>query len=192
MLVPIFFPSGVARITRLAVRDYVRSQHLTVPVSVDALVRQAGLLIVEAPLRFGLQASLTLLTDPGLIFVNDQLGPFTQRFALAHELIHYWFHHAYPLQDFYASPSGHLWETEANAGAAELVLPYDWFMDTAREILGQPLRRPQELAHFLTSPAARHWAGQARVTLPVLSYHLQDLGWGAYASAFPDQGTDED
>lgn len=189
---PIFFPSSVARVTRLAVRDYVRSHHLTVPVPVDALVRQTGLLIVEAPLRFGLQASLTLLTHPGLVFVNDQFGPFTQRFGLAHELIHYWFHQSYPVHRLCSTPSGNLLETEANAGAAELVLPYDWFIETARKVLGHPLQTPQEMAQFLASPTARHWANQARVTVPVLSYHLQDLGWGANPFAFPDQETDAD
>lgn len=171
--------TDVVTIMRTSLRKHIAISHYTPPVSLDSFFDRQTLRIVVAPFHHGLEASLILSTDPALILINDNRGPFAQRFALAHELIHYWYHQQHlPTYTSCSSDYQNLLETEANAGAAELLLPYDWFMDTAQTIVRQPLRNIRDFTAFLASPAARRWAGQARVTVPVLGYHLRDLGWG--------------
>ena len=170
--------TDIAAIMRTSIRKFVATQPHTPPVSLDSFFDRQTLRIVVAPFHHGLEASLILSTDPALILINTNIGPFAQRFALAHELIHYWHHQKYLSTCTQCSHDyQNLLETEANAGAAELLLPYDWFMDTARIILRQPLLSSRDFDNFLASSAAKHWAGRARVTVPVLGYHLRDLGW---------------
>ena len=170
---------------RLAVRHAMASQPVLIPVPVNQFYQQAGLPVVEAPLPTGLESAIVLGVGDPFVLLNAQLGPFAQRFALAHELIHYWYHQSilpyFPSPNHYQSPL----DTEANAGAAELLLPYPWFMTTAHQVLGQPLRTLAAFTAFITSPEARRWANQARVTVPVLGYHLQDLGWAPLGKIGP-------
>lgn len=169
----------VARCMRVVVRREVAAQGLTVPVPIDTLLRQKGWRIVEIPMP-GRTEGVTLF-DSRDVFVNQRLSAFAKRFALAHEAIHAQYHagHAPRGTDYLnlTYPYHDEMEAEANAGAAELLLPYEWFMDTARTVLGRPLPTAADLRAFLASPEARKWAGQARVTPAVLGYHLQDLGW---------------
>ncbi len=162
----------VAQIMRETIRE--SSLQWSVPVPIHSLIHHSGFMVVEAPLRPRFEAALVATGSTRIIFVNQSLGPFAQRFALAHELVHAWHHTG-------CSGSDHPFlaemETEANAGAAELLLPYDWFMETASRLVGDRLQTGVDLTAFLASPEARHWAGQARVTLSVLGYHLRDLGF---------------
>ena len=63
------------------------------------------------------------------ILVNSNKSPLDQRFDLAHELIHFWFH---PSQTSFSFQKPHLRDKEkewqANEGAAELLLPYKDFI----------------------------------------------------------------
>ena len=64
-----------------------------------------------------------------VILVNSNKSPLDQRFDLAHELIHFWFH---PSQTSFSFQKPHLRDKEkewqANEGAAELLLPYKDFI----------------------------------------------------------------
>ena len=160
-----------------SVRQVVAQQALTVPVPIDTLIRQYRLKIVVAPMRPGLQSVLTLSTQPGLVLVNQAMGPWAQRFAIAHEAIHSQYHRSHLHGEEYSHHVYYAYlETEANAGAAELLLPYEWFADTARDLLGDRIHTAGDLAAFLASPEARRWAGQARVTVSVIGYHLYEVG----------------
>lgn len=59
------------------------------------------------------------------ILVNSNKSPFEQRFDIAHELIHFWFH---PSKTSFSFQKPHLRDKEkewqANEGAAQLLLPY--------------------------------------------------------------------
>lgn len=90
------------------------------------------------------------------ILINSNKSNFEQRFDLAHELIHFWFHPS-PLPFYFQKPQlrDRTREWEANEGAAELLLPYkDFiprFVKTARYIEEnyEPLEEIyNELAHF--------------------------------------------
>lgn len=162
---------------RTVIRQWVATNRFVIPVSVESILRQLGWPVVEMPMPEGLQAST--LFDYRTIFINEQLSPLQQRFALAHELIHALYHqHHVPRGVVTLAHNYHgEMETEANSGAAELLLPYDWFMDTAHSVLGSRLCTLEDLDGFIETSEARRWAGQARVTRQVLRYHLIDLGW---------------
>ncbi len=63
------------------------------------------------------------------ILINSNKSPLDQRFDLAHELIHFWFH---PSQTSFSFQKLHLRDKEkewqANEGAAELLLPFRDFI----------------------------------------------------------------
>ena len=164
---------------RCLIRRRVQTMRLTTPVSIAALWQALDGRVVSMALRPSFHAALVSV-DPPIVAVNANASDFSQRFALAHELIHVWYHaqaltagagYAYDVH-----PRRSWMETEANTGAAELLLPYEWFTAQARAVLHAPLARP-ELSEFLHSQEARQWANAARVSLAVLSWHLQDLGW---------------
>lgn len=108
-----------------------------------------------------------------------QDGDFAQRFSLAHDIVHLLKHRRHLTGT--TSAHDHLYhgwmEVEANAGATEMLLPYAWFMDRAQQYVGNPLHTIADLELFLTGAATRRWAAEAEVSLPVLGYHLWDLGW---------------
>jgi len=169
------YQQEVAQIMQLTVRRRSSAEAWTVPVPIHTLLQRSELWVVEVAVslpRF--EAALA----PPLVIVNQHLSAFAQRFALAHEGMHAWYH-----ADHWASlrhstaDYAEVFEIEANAGAAELLLPYEWFNDLAATYVGAQLHAAGDLREFLASPEAKRWAGQARVTVPVLGYHLQDLGW---------------
>ena len=164
---------------RCLIRRRVQTMRLTTPVSIAALWQALDGRVVSMALRPSFHAAL-ISVNPPIVAVNANASEFSQHFALAHELIHVWYHtetltacagYAYD-----ANPRRAWFEVEANTGAAELLLPYEWFTVQARTILHAPLARP-ELSEFLHSQEARQWANAARVSLAVLGWHLQDLGW---------------
>lgn len=175
--------TDVAMQMHQVVREAQAAQSPTVPVPVARFLRDAGWQILNVSVAGRFEA--TTLFAPRIIAVNTQPSPFAQHFALAHEWIHvqYHAHHmpsstlAGPYADYLAHPYHDEFEVEANAGAAELLLPYAWFMDTAATLLRRPLRSATDLDAFLASDAARRWAGQAQVTRTVLRYHLVECGW---------------
>lgn len=169
------YQQEVAQAMQQTIRYRSQAASWTVPVPIHTLLRQSELWVVEATIslpRF--EAALV----PPLVVVNHALSAFAQRFALAHEAIHAWYHEDHWDQLRRATADyAEVFEIEANAGAAELLLPYEWFNDLAATYVGARLHTEGDLREFLASPEAKRWAGQARVTVPVLGYHLQDLGW---------------
>ncbi|WP_020375113.1 ImmA/IrrE family metallo-endopeptidase [Sulfobacillus thermosulfidooxidans] len=169
--------TDVANLMHEVVRRTVTFSGDAMPVPIEAWVRQSGWTIVALPVNGRLEGA-TLFAEH-VIVVNQRLSYSAQRFAMAHEWIHarYHTHHAtsggWPRHDQYTNEL----EVEANAGAAELLLPYAWFMETAAQILIHPLRSWTALDTFMRSMEARQWADYAQVTLSVLRYHLIDLGW---------------
>ena len=162
---------------RIVIRQLAATNRLVVPVPVESLLRQEGWRIVEMTMPLRLEAST--LFDYRQILINDRLSSFRQRFALAHELIHAFYHQDHAPRGIATLTHGYHdeMEAEANSGAAELLLPYEWFMDMAATLVGSRLRTDDDLRAFLATPEARRWAGKARVTTEVLRYHLEDLGW---------------
>jgi len=169
--------SDVALTMRNIMRSYVVQQGITLPVPLEDLVAAARWDVVSLPMPGRLEAAA--IFDEQFIVVNPRFSPAAQRFALAHEFVHTQ-HHARHLTtqwDYRAHPYSALFEVEANAGAAELLLPYDWFMDHAYDLVGDRLRTQEDVTLFFRTSEARRWAHQAQVTPRVLQYHLIDLGW---------------
>lgn len=163
------------------VRTVLQTDHLDVPVNLDKLWSGNIRVIVDPDIPLTLKALSAFTDDPDFVVLNTQYGEFSQRFSLAHELIHL-FKHRTHLQGtdsvaHYRQHPYHAWmELEANAGAAEILLPHEWFMDTATMVVSSALQDVNDLQTFLTTDEARRWAAQARVSIIVLGYHLLDCG----------------
>lgn len=164
------------------VRDVLKTTTLSAPVQLEQLCPGALRIVADPDLPAALRALSVFGDDPDFVVLNAQYGDFAQRFSLAHEIVHLLKHRRHLTgtnsAEHYRKHPYHGWmEVEANAGAAEMLLPYDWFMDRARQYVGDQLHTADDLERFLTGAEARRWAGEARVSLPVLGYHLWDLGW---------------
>ncbi len=167
-----------------AVRDEMAHHRYAVPVPVESMIRAAGWKIVPVAVSTAPRFEAATLFPARIIVVNPHLSACAQRFALAHEWMHVQYHgrHVSPNLPYHVHPYHDELEVEANAGAAELLLPYEWFMDTAQALLHQPLPTAEALQAFMATPEAARWAHQAQVTRSVLRYHLVDCGWVASAS----------
>lgn len=175
-----------ARPMRRVIRNVMAQHVLSAPVSLDTLARDHQIRIVVTPdLPRRVEGFSLVRSDGPRIVINSRLSRFAQRFTLAHELVHLWHHREHGVPNgsptaIQAHPYYDLLELEANVGAAEILLPYDWFVEQAQKLIGSPLTSHTDLQQFLTTSEARRWAGQARVTLSVLKYHLMDV-WFAPA-----------
>lgn len=126
-------------------------------------------------LPHSVKAASVATPDGNYIVLNTQYGNLSQRFSIAHELIHLVYNEP-PVEqqsEFYHD----MVELKANAGAAELLLPYEWFTAEAARRLGEPLGSLEDLKVYLATPDARAWAGLARVSRAVLGRHLLDHNW---------------
>ncbi len=107
----------------------------------EAVEGPGGAHVVVLDLGDGVAGAYLARADRPLIFVNGRQGPVRQRFTLAHELGHHRLGHATVMDRPAAlSDYGHdPWEVEANAFAAELLLPRAALKRWAAEKLeGQP------------------------------------------------------
>ncbi len=173
---------GVVRSVRRAVHGRVAPRS-SAPVSIEQLLRDQHIRVIEewqTPGRF--EALSIFKPSQQIVVVNRRLSPMARRFALAHELAHGWFHRrhlsgVHQAGDYVRHPYYALLEREANAAAAEILLPYDWFMATAHQLLPHQPLTLAEFKAFMASAAAHEWARTAEVSLPVLGYHLIDCEW---------------
>lgn len=159
------------------------------PTSIETLIRSQNIRVIEewnTPGRF--EALSIFRNTRHYIVLNARLSHVAQRFALAHEIAHGWFHRehlagVHSATDYAQHPHYALLEREANIAAAAILLPRDWFRATAERLLPhhQPLTA-REFKAFMASPASHGWAREADVSHNVLGYHLIDSG---YAPSIP-------
>ncbi|MBS1706752.1 MAG: ImmA/IrrE family metallo-endopeptidase [Armatimonadetes bacterium] len=103
------------------------------PVDVFALAEREGLSVIEAKFEDGRIAGLIDVPEERVIVNQDDAAP-RQAFTVAHELGHWVLHRAKLLESPELSiqyRAGYLeqneaWEKEANAFAAELLVPRTW------------------------------------------------------------------
>jgi len=76
-------------------------------------------------------------------------------------------------------------EIEANAAAAEFLLPYAWLDDMVQRHWGGPSTTPGSLAVWADTPAFRQVAAEAAVSPIMLGYHLIDTRFVAKEDRAP-------
>lgn len=180
---------GVVRSVQKAVSLRI-GQSASVPIPIEKLVCDQNIRVIEewdTPGRF---EALSIFRDARhYIVLNGRLSHVAQRFALAHELAHGWFHRphlsgVHSGRAYAAHPYYPLFEREANVGAATILLPHDWFITTAERLLPSRPLTAREFKDFMASSSAREWARQAAVSNNVLGYHLIDLGYAPRVPTF--------
>lgn len=126
------------------------------PLDIKKLAKRENIEILYHPFECEGIGAVLYKDAYSAILINSNKSPLEQRFDLAHELIHFWFH---PAKASFSFQKPHLRDKEkewqANEGAAELLLPYlDFiprFVKTARfvEENYEPLEEVYlELARF--------------------------------------------
>ena len=161
--------------TQIWIREHLHTSGLSVPVDLERVWPVARRIIISPDLPRAVKAASARAQHGDYIVLNTQYGALSQRFSIAHELVHLMRKH--PPVESQALFFRELIELEANAGAAELLLPYDWFMAEAERRLGEPLDTINELKTYLTTADSRRWAAAARVSRAVLGRHLIDQDW---------------
>jgi Zn-dependent peptidase ImmA (M78 family) len=151
------------------------------PVSVDMIARSEGLPIVES--AFAGDVSGALLRKDGVagIVVNAQQHPNRKRFTIAHELAHFLLDHTDTdhvdwqftilRRDESSSDASDVREIEANAFAANLLMPKDFLrrdLDQYRNFRGE-----LELDDACKQALAKRY----RVSEIALTYRLVNLGF---------------
>lgn len=156
--------------------------HPTPPVDIEAIARQLGIDIVERaglrlPGRDGLSGLLLQRKGHTICVVNRDHHINRRRFTIAHEIGHYLLH---PRQESFIDPDFSLaardnmssegvdpQEIEANAFAAELLMPGEWLLNE--------VRRPHELDVF-EDATIKHLAQRYGVSVQAMTLRLTNLG----------------
>jgi Zn-dependent peptidase ImmA (M78 family) len=142
------------------VRDLVGADQ--VPVPVEEIARQLGATVVYEPMDRGVSGMLIRDGSSVVIGVNAGHSPARQRFSIAHEIGHLVLHRGRPmvldhvrlnLRDEKSSTATDTEEIQANAFAAELIMPADVVLETmrglGRERAGSEATIVSDLAHHL-------------------------------------------
>ncbi len=146
------------------------------PIDVEAIIVAHNIAIRKRPLEETVSGMLVVKKDHATIGVNESHHPNRQRFTLAHELGHFLLHSnsssvfidASPIffRDETSSEGSKLQEIEANAFAAELLMPEN----TLRRVINnQPLDAFDE-------GAVRRLAAQFGVSTQAITIRLTKLG----------------
>jgi Zn-dependent peptidase ImmA (M78 family) len=147
------------------------------PVDVDAIARQLGVQIVLERLDKSVSGMLYRDDDHVLIGVNSAHPERRQRFTVAHELGHLVLHKGRPLvvdhvrlnfRDATSSTATDSEEIQANAFAAELLMPRDRVIAAARPALQQ--------ATGSDAAVVRDLADGFGVSVEAMDYRLTNLG----------------
>lgn len=142
------------------------------PVDVEGLARRLGADVRIRPLELDLSGLVQRRGSGAIIGVNSRHSPQRQRFTLAHELGHWLMGHGDTVvdnirrRDEVSSTATDAEEIEANAFAAELLMPKAWIEgDVGRRLLG-----PMD-EDVVTSLAQRY-----DVSSEAMTYRLMNLG----------------
>lgn len=113
------------------------------PVPVDEIASKLGATVVYEPMDRGVSGLLVREDDSVVIGVNATHPPVRQRFSVAHEIGHLVLHRGRPmvvdhvrlnLRDERSSAATDLEEIQANAFAAELLMPKDLVLRELRDV----------------------------------------------------------
>src|SRR5436190_8287024 len=125
------------------------------PVPVETIARNLGVFVVRDRLRSDISGMLYREGDRTIIGLNDYQPPLRQRFTIAHELAHLTLHPGRAVHvdrnvrvNFRDAESGKAsrWEEiEANAFAAELLMPRSMVQRAVRNAVDRKINREDQL-----------------------------------------------
>ncbi len=146
------------------------------PIDIQAIIQAHNIAIRKQPLEEAVSGMLVVKNGHAIIGVNESHHPNRQRFTLAHELGHFLLHgnsssifiDASPVffRDETSSQGSKLREIEANAFAAELLMP---------EPMLRKVTKNQTLDAF-DEGAVRRLAAQFGVSTQAITIRLTKLG----------------
>ena len=146
------------------------------PIDIESLVEAHNIVIRTQELEDSVSGMLVIKDDRAIIGVNEGHHPNRQRFTLAHELGHFLLHRSASsifidastvfFRDITSSDGSKVQEIEANAFAAELLMPEKQLRDMIRN---QPFDAFDE-------GAVRRLAAQFGVSAQALTIRLTKLG----------------
>jgi Zn-dependent peptidase ImmA (M78 family) len=151
------------------------------PVRVDLIAKGEGIAILES--AFDGDVSGALLRSSGLtgIAVNSRQHPNRKRFTIAHELAHYLLDHTTEdhidwqfsilRRDSKSSDASDAKEIEANAFAANLLMPREFLKEDLRQYAN--FRGEVELDQATRLELARKYS----VSVEAMTYRLTNLGF---------------
>lgn len=147
------------------------------PIDVETIAHREGLRVVRRALETNTSGVLVRNGDAVVLGVNSSNHPLRQRFTIAHELGHYLLHEGRPLlvdstvrinkRDNLSSTATNSEEIQANAFAANLLMPSDMVFAAVAASPAPLLRNPEQLAV--------HLARQFDVSEQAMSFRLHNL-----------------
>lgn len=157
-------------------RQVLKRFGVNLPIDVEALIKEYGIAIRSQELEEAVSGILVIKEGRATIGVNENHHPNRQRFTLAHELGHFILHKSASsvfvdastifFRDGTSSDGSKIQEIEANAFAAELLMPEKQIREA---INSQPLDAFDE-------GAVRRLAAQFEVSAQALTIRLTKLG----------------
>jgi Zn-dependent peptidase ImmA (M78 family) len=172
------------------VREAIGYGHPT-ELEIEVLAFLRGALVREAPTR-GARANLMRIGDRGIIGVAEGLGPEERRWAIAHELGHFEAHSGISFlglceaEDMIPSYRASGREPEANAFAAELLMPEDLFApgcDVAR-VSWTPVRKLAERFAVSATAAALRFVAFTDERVAVVCMKDGRVEWSSASKEF--------
>lgn len=167
-----------AKAKKLA-QSLIENYKLAVPVDVNSLAEQEGILIREETLEDNVSGMLVIKDERSVIVVNANHHQNRQRFTIAHELGHYFLHRSFSsvffdesllfFRDEKSAQGTKFQEIEANTFAAELLMPEQ----ILRERLSQ---EPLDALDDVEQSALGELAAELQVSCQALTIRLTRLG----------------
>jgi Zn-dependent peptidase ImmA (M78 family) len=160
-------------------RKLLKEHGTTLPIDVEAVVKRQRIDVRPQPMEESVSGMLVIKDGRATIGVNQSHHPNRQRFTLAHELGHYLLHGKRTrvfvdsstmfFRDGLAAEGTDKVEIEANAFAAELLMPESVLRDIARH---QPV-------DAFDDRAIQSLAAKFGVSVRALTIRLTKLGMGS-------------
>jgi Zn-dependent peptidase ImmA (M78 family) len=163
----------------LLARKLLKEHGYALPIDVESIINKHGIHIRHQPMEESVSGMLVVKDDRATIGINQSHHPNRQRFTLAHELGHYLLHRRSTqvfvdastmfFRDGVAAEGKDKFEIEANAFAAELLMPETVLLD---------LIRHQSVDAF-DDRAVKSLAVKFGVSVRALTIRLTTLGLGS-------------
>lgn len=147
------------------------------PVPVEDLAVNLGIQVVRSRSSGGESGFTLRNSNVVTIGINQNTSAKRQRFTIAHELGHYFLHEGKPLivdksirvsfRDDVSSMATETEEIQANAFAADLLMPSGWVRDCTRDLVESVRNRDDLIARL---------ASRFNVSEEAMTYRLINLG----------------